>query len=407
MNKTEQFIKDGWRECVRENREDSGTLIGLPYPYTVPAKGHFEEIYYWDTYFTNCGLLLDGFAELAKNNTDNLLYMADKYGFVPNGNRTYYLTRSQPPFLSEMVRDIYTDMPDKEWLKNAYKTLEKEYSFWMTKRISPIGLNVYGTHAPRENIISAAGEMTKRTGITAADDGKYNLGRHIQGVCESGWDITARWGLEIFNYAPVDLNSLMYRFEKNMEYFSREFCNQKAEEWNKKSETRLELMNRYLVKDGLFWDYNFAAKTHSSVFSAASLYPLYVKAASDNQAAAAKENLGRLEEEYGISATEKSDADGVYQWGYPNGWPCLQYIAVKAFDNYGYTADALRIAKKYVGLADDVFEKTGKLWEKYNVVKGNIEVTNEYEMPAMMGWSAGAYLAARDYINSKAFFLSP
>ena len=104
--------------------------------------------------------------------------------------------------------------------------------------------------------------------------------------------------------------------------------------------------------------------------------------------------------EYGISATERSDADGVYQWGYPNGWPCLQYIAVKAFDNYGYTADALRIAKKYVGLADDVFEKTGKLWEKYNVVKGNIEVTNEYEMPAMMGWSAGAYLAARDYIKS-------
>lgn len=143
IRKIKEYISSHWSECTRENMHDDGTLIGLPYPYCVPAAGHFDELYYWDTYFTNIGLILDGKAMLAKNNTDNMLYMVNKYGYYPNGNRTFFLDRSQPPFLSVMVRDIYKYYNDKVWLSSAYETLKKEYDFWNTKRILPTGLNFY------------------------------------------------------------------------------------------------------------------------------------------------------------------------------------------------------------------------------------------------------------------------
>src|SRR5690606_35429193 len=129
------YIKDNWHKCLRENREDSGSLLGLPCPYTVTCpEGMFQEMYYWDTYFTNQVLARQGLFNLAKNNTDNLLYLADKYGFVPNGSRTYYLDRSQPPYLSMMVREVYEESKDRRWLEKAYAVLKKEYGFWMTRR---------------------------------------------------------------------------------------------------------------------------------------------------------------------------------------------------------------------------------------------------------------------------------
>ena len=109
--------------------------------------------------------------------------------------------------------------------------------------------------------------------------------------------------------------------------------------------------------------------------------------------------MDRLESEYGILTCEKNDAEGIYQWDYPNGWACLQYIAMVGLDRYGYKAEANRIAEKYIKLVDKTFDETGNLWEKYNVISGGLDVTNEYKMPAMMGWSAGVYLAAADYLE--------
>lgn len=148
------FIRENIKKTVRINTGGDDTLIGLPYPYTVPTVSEaFQEMYYWDTYFTNVGLLVSGESELARYNTDNLLYMADKYGFVPNGNRTWFLNRSQPPFLSLMVKDIYNETKDCEWLENAVKILEKEYSFWMTERITDTGLNCYGSNASDDALL--------------------------------------------------------------------------------------------------------------------------------------------------------------------------------------------------------------------------------------------------------------
>ena len=126
---------------------------------------------------------------------------------------------------------------------------------------------------------------------------------------------------------------------------------------------------------------------------------MFVGLANDEQAKVAVKNLSRLEEEFGVVTCEKNNDQGIYQWDYPNGWACLQYIVMVGLDNYGYKEEAKRIAKKYISLVEKVFDETGNLWEKYNVVKGNIEVNNEYKMPAMMGWTAGVYLSLSEYIR--------
>lgn len=398
MNTVEKFIEDNWQKCIKEERKDRDTVIGVPYPYTVPAVGHFNELYYWDTYFTNIGLLCSKHYIQAKLNTDNILYLIDKFGYMPNGSRTGYIGRTQPPFASIMVRDIYEFFGDKVWLIGAYETLKKEYDFWMTNRILPVGLNTYGGIS-KGNAEKETENFKKRVAVDVNIDANI-LKKHIIASYESGWDITPRFGFELYNYAPVDLNSLMYMFEMNMSYFSSEL--QKGEEklWESRAVKRKALILKYMEnEDNLLLDYNMRTDTCSNIFSVASLYPMFAKMADERHINAIFKNLYRLEYNYGLVTCEKNYESGSYQWNYPNGWPCLQYIAIKAFINYGYKNEAKRIAEKYVALVEDDFEKTDNLWEKYNVVEGNINVTNEYDMPPMMGWSAGVYLACRDLLK--------
>ena len=173
----------------------------------------------------------------------------------------------------------------------------------------------------------------------------------------------------------------------------------KDDVWTERAEKRVDLMNEYMLKDGLFYDYNFKKNRHSEVLSTASFYPLFARVASDSQAETAVKNLQRLEYDFGISTCEKRDVDTTYQWDYPNGWACMQYIVAKGLLNYGYTDDAKRVAKKYIVATEKIFDETENLWEKYNVIDGTINVTNEYKMPAMMGWTAGVYLAMKEIIG--------
>lgn len=394
-----KYIEENLKKCIRFNQCDSGDLIGMPYPYTVPSTESFNELYYWDTYFTNVGLIKYGRADLAKNNVDNMLYIVDKYGFMPNGSRTYYLNRSQPPFLSEMVKDVYSYYRDKVWLRGAYSCLTKEYDFWMTKRAFSFGLNHYDAEFDKDEFEKAAGMFFRRTGIEgrcAAD-----MGRHALATAESGWDMNPRWGTEAYNYAPADLNSLLYGFEKNMAGFSDILGNGEADVWEKRAEKRLKLMNEYMLnKENILTDYNVETQKHSDVFSAASYFGMFSNAATEEQAKVLVDNLERLEEACGISTCEKRESDIKYQWDYPNGWACLQYIMIVALDNYGYKKEAARIAEKYVLLTEKVFEETGNFWEKYNVAEGSINVSNEYKMPTMLGWSMGVYIYAKDFLNN-------
>ena len=141
--KVKNYIEKHWNETIKFNPNDNDTLLGLPFPYCVPSVGNFDEMYYWDTYFTDKGLAISGKMYQVRNNTCDMLYLVDKYGMMPNRNRTYFLTRSQPPFLSFMVRDVYDYYKDVSWLKEAYTILEKEYNFWQSKRNTECGLNRY------------------------------------------------------------------------------------------------------------------------------------------------------------------------------------------------------------------------------------------------------------------------
>ena len=235
------------------------------------------------------------------------------------------------------------------------------------------------------------------TGVEKADVAKTTLIG-----CESGWDFTPRWGVKSGDFVQIDLNALIFRMLKNLEYFSNLTENGKAEHYGALAQNLAELVRKYMKDDeGLFLDYDFCNGKPGEIFSAASFYPLAFNLANDEEAAMVRKNLFRIEQKYGISACEEFEVSGIYQWHYPNGWAPLQYIVIKGLMNYGYTEDAARIAKKYVDLVDRNFEVTGNIWEKYNVVDGSIKVTNEYGMPAMLGWTSGVYLFCKHLLEGQ------
>lgn len=397
MGPVNEYIDSNWSKCVRENREDKDTLIGLPYPYSIPAVGHFEELYYWDTYFLNLGLKCSGQFEQMKFNVDNMLYLVEKYGFMPNANRTYQLKKSQPPFLSEMVREVYEHYKDRCWLRGAYLALKKEYDFWQTKRTTTIGLAQYSEACSEDEIERLEKGYVERLQFHPERDSKA-LAREYRTCCESGWDLNPRWEFQGESFAHLDLNALLFQVENNMAYFSEVLSNDEANVWKKRAQKRNDLMQRYMVDDrGIYWDYNFNEDAFGKVYSVAAYYPMYVGLATKEQAQAAVDMLPKLEEAYGVATCEKNSVKGNFQWNYPNGWACLQYIMVIALDRYGFYEEARRIAGKYIHLVEQVFEETGNLWEKYNVVEGNANVITEEKMPPMMGWTAGVYLAFAEH----------
>ena len=390
-----EYIEKNLPLSIRFQEQDTESLYALPYPYLIPSvKGMFQEMYYWDTYFANTGLILRGDLQQVKNNIEDLLHMIDRFGFVLNGSNTYFLYNSQPPVLALMVREYYDQTQDKTWLAQAYPRLVKEHQFWMERRKNKSGLNRYDCEPLPEawvehSSMSAIGRLGFRPeGMTDGDMARAN---HAAG--ESGWDFTPRMGWEVFNFAPVDLNSWLYSLEDQLSFFARQLDNaEDAAKWREACEARGRLMRQYLQgEDQVFYDYNERTEERTGIVSAATFYPLYVGMATAEEAAAAVGVLHRVEEPYGVACVEKCDKPGNYQWGHPNGWPPTQRIIVDGLLRYGYREDAMRIADKYVELVERCFKETGHLWEKYNVVKGNAEVVDEYEMPTMLGWTFGVY----------------
>ena len=390
-----KYIEENWQGTVRNKKCDVGTLLGLPYPYSVSGFGEvFQEMYYWGTYFTNVGLILSGRVEQAKNNVDNMLYMINKYGFVPNSNRTWGLVRSQPPFLSEMVKDIYDVISDKEWLLECYKALEIEYKFWQSERMTPCGLNRYFGHYEDYKHLCDRFCTRLKIEMPKTDEEMREYADSFHSGCESGWDFSSRCGKMQHHYAWLCLNSLLYGVEINMAYFSGELGLGEEAVWQGRADERKALMNKLLWNEelGAFCDYNFVEGRNAGFVSAAMLYPLFVGLATPEQAEKTVNNLNKLELQYGLTCCEKRDDLLNVQWDYPHAWPPLQMIAIKALSRYGYDTEAERIARKYLYVAELNFEKHGRLWEKYNGIDGEISVTKEYTTPPMMGWSAATYL---------------
>lgn len=273
------FIHENWDSTIQYSPRDTATLIGLPHPYTVPTAGAmFREMYYWDTFFTNEGLVRDGHAELAKNNTDNLLYMVRRFGKVYNGSRTYYEARSQQPYLSMMVDRVYRTTGDRDWLAEAYRTLEREYDFWMRERITPVGLNRYGSSASDALVNEFLVTAGERLGTDFLAQGRtpeelHKLGLDFVAEAESGWDFNPRFERRCTDFCPLDLNANLFLYELNFARFARELGRpeEEVQQWLDRARERRARIMRYCYdpERRQFYDYDYVNDRRSEVLSAA------------------------------------------------------------------------------------------------------------------------------------------
>lgn len=382
------YIKNHWDDCIRKkgNSKDS---LDLPYTYTSPcAVGLFDDFFYWDTYFINRALLLEKRYEDAKNNILNMAYLIDKVGYMPNAASYVLINRSQMPLFILMCDDYYNSTKDIMLISSIYDSMVREYNFWMTKRITKSGLNRFDSNADNNFKEFFASEYKERVKFVVNENrDNMTIGANALAECESGWDFSPRFNQEALNYNPIDLNSLLYKNELILSKFSNLL--NKEDIYFEKSIIRKKLINQFMKKEDGFYDYNFVDNSCSNITTCASLLPFLYGVSDDKNILI--NILSKLEFEYGISSGENATTSSNYQWFYPNMWPNLVLFAYEALKNNGLYYDAKRIGNKFLNVVNKEFERTGKLWEKYDVISGKKSSVNEYQETEMMGWTAGVY----------------
>ncbi len=395
-----------WTHLTRppDSIDTHSSLIPLPYPYVVPG-GRFREIYYWDTYFTMEGLAASGRTDLIRDMLDNFTCLIDRYGYIPNGNRTYYLGRSQPPFFAAMVKLYMHEKGDSAGLQYL-NALQQEYSFWMDPHNNRVikltggSLNRYWDKNATPRPESYREDVSLASGLTPMK--KKRLYRNIRAACESGWDFSSRWladkkslsTIHTTDILPVDLNSLLYNLENTLSDLYQLAGNpNKATIYREKSERRKKLILTWCWNEhtGFFEDYDFVRKKHTGVQSLAAVYPLYFKLANVKQA---EDVANKLKKSFlfdgGLVTTLNNTGQ---QWDAPNGWAPLQWMAVCGLENYGMNELASTIATRWMTLNKKVFLSTGKMMEKYNVENINLKAGGgEYPSQDGFGWTNGVYL---------------
>ena len=416
-----EHITNLWRYLERPaDPYISGTKIPLPNAYVVPG-GRFREVYYWDSYFTMLGLKVDGENELIKNIVDNFSFLIDSVGFIPNGNRTYYNSRSQPPFYSLMVALNAKDNPNVS-VSDYHDYLLKEYNFWMSgadlltdsnkthRRVVQLDggtLNRYwddqDTPRPesyREDIETVEEAVAKYPGRTAEES--Y---RHLRAAAESGWDFSSRWfeieedgsfdlaTIHTTDIIPVDLNSLLYYLEELIadSYLEKENPAD-SEVFSRKAKLRKELIIQYCWNEehGFFMDYDFKQGEATSVKSLAGLYPLFFNIATDAQASKVEMVVkDQFLMKGGVVTTLNASGE---QWDFPNGWAPLQWMTIQGLRNYDKEELASEIKRRWLELNTNVFENTGKMTEKYNVIDMSLAGGGgEYPNQDGFGWTNGVF----------------
>jgi len=439
-------------------------LLYLENKYVVPG-GRFNEMYGWDSYFIIRGLLRAGRVELARGMVDNFFFEIEHYGAMLNANRTYYLTRSQPPFLSSMFVDVYQAVqkdgghPDKAWLERAYADLSKDYGMWTREPhvAGETGLSRYydfGEGPPAEAVQDESGfyrkvsqyfflhpgeadnyvvDTTPSSNQTGSNQNivpppvagaQYSLQvcdvpltmaraeceknkqfklsadyyKGDRSMRESGFDVSFRFGAfgsATHHYAPVCLNSLLYKTEKDLEQISIWLGHaDDAKIWSRRAGERKKLITHYLWNDeqGLFFDFNFLTKRMSQYKYASAFYPLWAGLATPEQAKAVLANLKAFERPGGIPMS--TDDTGA-QWDLPYGWGNIEMVVIDALRHYGFNADADRVSYEFLSTVAENFRRDGNIREKYNVVTRSSEAHVElgYEMNVVgFGWTNAAFL---------------
>jgi alpha,alpha-trehalase len=410
----DEHIKDLWKILTRQpNTTRNSSLIPLPHPYVVPG-GRFREIYYWDSYFTMLGLQASGEKQLIRNMVDNFTYLINTQGFIPNGNRTYFTSRSQPPFFSLMV-GILAEVEGKQVWTQYLPVLEKEYKFWMDGASSLSVQNPTHRRVVRlpngeivnryyDDSVTPRTESYKEDVETARKSGRKpeELYKDLKAACESGWDFSSRWfqdgktltTIHTTQLIPVDLNALLYQLELNMAYASElKGDSAKKEYYTSRAAKRKAAIIAYCwnAEKGYFFDYDFVAQKQKTIYSLAALYPLFFKMATPVQAqAVAKVVEAKFSQPGGVLTTLINTSQ---QWDAPNGWPPLQYITIQGLFIYKEDKLAATIRDRWVQNNIRVYENTGKMVEKYNVTNKSLKAGGgEYPLQDGFGWSNGVLL---------------
>lgn len=409
-------IHELWAHLEYRNRVTRGSLIALPYPYIVPG-GRFKEQFYWDSYFIMLGLQAEGNYDAIESMIKNFAYMIRKFGYIPTANRTYLLSRSQPPLFASMLK-ILQKKKGNAVLIEYLPYLLAEYRFWMKGRTKlaktehrafarlvelPGGvlLNRY-----YDNKITPRPESLREdieTAVHSSGRPSDRLFLHLRAAAESGWDFSSRWfenpndirTIHTADILPIDLNCLLYELESTIEQAYR-IIKQPilAKRFSALAKKRQQYIDRYLWDDNdqFYVDYNFHHQKPTGVLSLAAVFPLFVGIASETQARAV---AGKLKRDFlkpgGLVTTLKQTGQ---QWDSPNGWAPLQWIAIQGLRRYGHDELADEIKRRWLDLNDRVFHEKHKLIEKYNVTGNDgLGGGGEYPLQDGFGWTNGVYAA--------------
>lgn len=401
----------------KDSSDPGSSLIPLPNSYVVPG-GRFREIYYWDSYFTMLGLVQSGRTDLVKNMLDNFAHLIMTVGHIPNGNRTYYLSRSQPPYFAAMV-GLYARATDTAQALPYLDAAEKEHAFWMdgadtlavghayrrVVRLSDsVVLNRYwdDSNEPRPESYRPDVEI----GQTLPESLRAGFYRNARATAESGWDFSSRWmrdpkdlrTLETTDLIPVDLNSLLYNAERTIAALRsvRKAAGdaEVAQRFNRQADARRDaILAMYDAKEGFFFDRRW--RTGALVTdrpSLATTEPLYFGIATEEQG---KRVAARLEREFlkpgGFITTNFMSGQ---QWDGPNGWPPLEWLTIEGVRRYGRPDLANMAASRWLTLIDRTYKATGRMMEKYDVLNLNKKAGGgEYPTQDGFGWTNGVALA--------------
>ncbi len=413
-----EHIDELWKFLERRNRSRRGSLLPLPHTYIVPG-GRFNEQFYWDTYFIMLGLASTGKWKLIEGMMKNYTHLIRAYGYIPTANRSYLLSRSQPPFFSHMVRLLAAKRGNAA-LREYLPYLAAEYRFWMKGRtkLSHTEHNAFrrvvalpnGALLNRyyDNKTTPRPESLKEDIETAEHSGRKDSSRmylHLRAAAESGWDFSSRWFMDPLDIKtihtadiiPVDLNSLLYHLELTIaDAYKVSFNLVQSRAYRKKAKARLAAINEYCWDEsaGFYKDYNFHHGKHSSVDSLAGVFPLFTGVASQDQADKVADMVRKDFLRPGGLVT--TNVDNGQQWDSPNGWAPLQWVAIEGLRRYGHDDLADEVADRWIALNERVYASSQKFVEKYNVESDDgLGGGGEYVLQDGFGWTNGVYEALK------------
>ncbi len=403
-----------WRDLARPPLTPAAgsSALALPAPYVVPG-GRFREPYYWDSYFTMLGLKADGRADLIDGMIDDFASLVERYGHVPNGARTYYVSRSQPPFLYLMMGLSEQRTPAVQ--RRRLAALRAEHAYWMrgagtvsakvpaAARVvrMPDGavLNRYydDRDTPRD-------ESYREDVLTAQASGRpaAEVYRDLRAGAESGWDYSSRWlgdgrtlkTIRTTAIIPVDLNALLYGQERAIAVACKALADAIcARDFDGRAERRRAAVERWLWAPGQarYGDYDWQAGVIRTGLSAATAYPLFTGlAAPDRARAVAKTIADTLLAPGGLRTTTVRTGQ---QWDTPNGWAPLQWVGHEALRVAGDTVTAQLVATRFMMTAEREYRRSGKMLEKYDVEKSRAGGGGEYPTQDGFGWTNGVVRA--------------